>query len=107
MNRDADIKSINLNWKESELSQREHKKHVHGLHPYLGKFIPQIVEVLLRKYFRSGQVVFDPFSGSGTALVKAGEVGIHSVGSKTSENQHHRFALQSLRELLEQAHHSD
>ena len=28
----------------------ERTKHVHRLHPYLGKFIPQLVEVFLRKY---------------------------------------------------------
>ena len=27
--------------------ERERTRHVHGLHPYLGKFIPQLVEVLL------------------------------------------------------------
>ena len=28
----------------------ERTKHVHRLYPYLGKFIPQLVEVFLRKY---------------------------------------------------------
>ena len=32
----------------------ERTKHVHRLHPYLGKFIPQLVEVFLEKYFRKG-----------------------------------------------------
>ena len=31
----------------------ERTKHVHRLHPYLGKFIPQLVEVFLRKYFHT------------------------------------------------------
>ncbi len=44
-------------------------KHVHRLHPYLGKFIPQLVEVFLRKYFREGNIILDPFSGSGTTLI--------------------------------------
>ena len=42
----ADI-DLELSWSERELPQRERTKHVHGLHPYLGKFIPQLVEVLL------------------------------------------------------------
>ena len=52
------------------LGVREYKrtKHVHRLHPYLGKFIPQLVEVFLRKYFNKGDTVLDPFSGSGTTL---------------------------------------
>lgn len=77
---DTNISEINLNWKEQDLPQSERTKHVHGLHPYLGKYIPQIVEVFLRKYFVAGQKIFDPFSGSGTTLIQANELGISSVG---------------------------
>jgi len=38
------LESLNLNWREADLPERERTKHVHRLHPYLGKFIPQIVE---------------------------------------------------------------
>ena len=41
----------------------ERTKHVHRLHPYLGKFIPQLAEVFLKKYFHKGDIVLDPFSG--------------------------------------------
>lgn len=30
----------------------ERTKHVHRLHLYLGKFIPQLAEVFLKKYFQ-------------------------------------------------------
>jgi len=33
------------------VKEKERTKHVHRLHPYLGKFIPQLVEVFLKKYF--------------------------------------------------------
>jgi hypothetical protein len=46
----------------------------------LGKFIPQLVEVFLRKYFHPGQTVLEPFAGSGTTLVQANELGINAVG---------------------------
>ncbi len=78
------LSTLNLNWREKELPERERTKHVHRLHPYLGKFIPQLVEIFLRKYFKPGETVFDPFSGSGTALVQAKELGINSVGCDVS-----------------------
>lgn len=71
---------LNLSWKEVDLPERERTKHVHRLHPYLGKYIPQLVEVFLRKYFPVGSIVLDPFCGSATTLVQANELGIHSIG---------------------------
>jgi hypothetical protein len=75
---------LRLNWSERDLPQRERTRHVHGLHPYLGKFIPQVVESLLRRYFAPGQTVLDPFCGSGTTLVQANEMGIHAAGVDVS-----------------------
>ena len=84
VNSDTPIESLNLNWREKDLPERERTKHVHRLHPYLGKFIPQLVEVFLRKYFKSGQTILDPFCGSGTTLVQANELGINSIGYDVS-----------------------
>jgi DNA methylase len=75
----ADI-DLALSWSERDLPERERTKHVHRLHPYLGKFIPQLVEVLLARYFRSGQHVLDPFAGSGTTLVQSLETGLDATG---------------------------
>lgn len=77
---DTQLDSLNLNWTEKDLPERERTKHVHRLHPYLGKYIPQLVEIFLRKYFDAGDTVLDPFCGSGTTLVQANELGIDSVG---------------------------
>jgi hypothetical protein len=74
------LEELNLNWGERDLPESVRTKHVHRLHPYLGKYIPQLVEVFLRKYFLPGQHVADPFAGSGTTLVQANELGIQSTG---------------------------
>jgi DNA modification methylase len=74
------LSELNLNWREKDLPERERTKHVHRLHPYLGKFIPQLVEIFLRKYFRAGETVYDPFCGSGTTLVEANVLNINSIG---------------------------
>jgi SAM-dependent methyltransferase len=72
---------LELSWSEAELPERERTKHVHRLHPYLGKFIPQLVDVLLERYFAPGQHVLDPFAGSGTTLVQALESGLDATGA--------------------------
>ena len=80
-----------LNWALSfdQYKESETTKHVHRLHPYKGKFIPQLVEYFLDShtdsfkaadYFRKGDIVLDPFSGSGTTMVQACELGIHAAG---------------------------
>lgn len=80
VNRNTPLESLNLNWSETDLPEKVRTKHVHRLHPYLGKFIPQLVEVFLRKYFSINQTVLDPFCGFGTTLVQANELGINSIG---------------------------
>ena len=84
-----------LNWRLSfeEYKESETTKHVHRLHPYKGKFIPQLAEYFLDSHtdkfkteavFKSGDVILDPFCGSGTALVQANELGMHAIGVDVS-----------------------
>lgn len=83
INPNTKLSDLNLNWRERDLPERERTKHVHRLHPYLGKFIPQLVEIFLRKY--QPHLVYDPFCGCGTTLVEANALGINSVGTDISE----------------------
>ena len=84
-----------INWRLSfeECKESETTKHVHRLHPYKGKFIPQLAEYFLdsrtdefktKAIFRPGDSVLDPFCGSGTTLVQANELGMHAVGVDVS-----------------------
>jgi DNA methylase len=75
---------LELSWSEAELPERERTKHVHRLHPYLGKYVPQLVEVFLRRYGRPGGLVWDPFVGSGTTLVEANAFGAPAAGCDIS-----------------------
>ncbi len=79
---ETDLTTLNLNWGEKDLPERRRTKHVHRLHPYLGKFIPQLVEIFIRKF--GPELVCDPFAGSGTTLVEAGALGVDSFGVDVS-----------------------
>jgi len=75
---------LELSWSEEALPQVQRTKHVHSLHPYLGKYVPQLVEVFLKRYFRPGDLIYDPFVGSGTTLVEANVFGAVGVGCDIS-----------------------
>ena len=85
-----------LNWNLSfaHLRESDTTKHVHRLHPYKGKFIPQLVEYFLdshlntfkkKVFFKEGDIILDPFMGSGTTLIQSSELGLHSIGMDISD----------------------
>ncbi len=85
-----------LNWalSFSHLRESDTTKHVHRLHPYKGKFIPQLVEYFLdshlntlkkKVFFKENNIILDPFMGSGTTLVQSSEIGLHSIGIDVSD----------------------
>ncbi|MEW6196170.1 MAG: DNA methyltransferase [Bacteroidota bacterium] len=52
----------------------------HGLHKYPAKFFPELPRWLIQKYTKRGDVLLDPFMGSGTTNVEAQMLSRHSVG---------------------------
>lgn len=84
---------LNWNLSFSKYKESETTKHVHRLHSYKGKFIPQLVEYFLdehtddfktKSFFNAGNIILDPFCGSGTTLVQASELNLHSIGIDVS-----------------------
>ena len=109
---------LELSWSERDLPERERTKHVHRLHPYLGKFIPQLVEALLARYVRPGSHILDPFAGSGTTLVQALESGHDATGvdiaafnallMRVKTASYNPFALErDLRDVCARIEHGD
>ena len=82
--KNKNIKTFGIDLSFSDVREYERTKHVHRLHPYLGKFIPQLVEVFLKKHFNPNQWILDPFMGSGTTLVESNLLGMHSIGVELS-----------------------
>jgi DNA modification methylase len=50
--------------------------------PWNGQFSPQLVQVLLSYYSKKADVVYDPFLGSGTTLLEAGEQNRQAYGTE-------------------------
>jgi hypothetical protein len=53
---------------------------------YHGNFIPQIPYQALRRYTKAGDVVLDPFLGSGTTLIECRRLGRHGIGLDLKES---------------------
>ena len=53
----------------------------HGLHPYPARMIPQIARRLIQRYSSEGDLVWDPFCGSGSVLVESMLLNRKSIGT--------------------------
>ena len=73
-------KKIDYSWSFADKTRKDTTYISHGYHRYPAKFIPQIVSRLVEKYSKKGDLVLDPFVGSGTTLLEAKVMGRNSLG---------------------------
>lgn len=59
------------NKKELLNVKNEERLGMHSFHRYYGKLIPAIPRTFIRKFTQKGDLIFDPFSGSGTTALEA------------------------------------
>jgi len=67
-----------ISWEFQDANTRE---ATHGYHPFHGKFIPQIPKTIIEHLTKPGDIVLDPFCGSGTALVEANILNRKAIGT--------------------------
>lgn len=66
---------------EDASGRKDPKYLTHGIHPYKGKFYPQLVRPLLNILsVKAGGTVFDPFCGSGTVALESILNGYNAYG---------------------------
>ena len=60
-----------------------------NLFSWTGQFSPQFVEALLNCYAQTGDIVIDPFAGSGTTLCEAARKGVSAYGMELNASAYH------------------
>jgi site-specific DNA-methyltransferase (cytosine-N4-specific) len=67
--------------REWNFHDAETQEHLHTLHPYPAKFIPQIPRKAIETWTVKGELIYDPFVGCGTTLLEASLLGRPSIGT--------------------------
>lgn len=57
-------------------------KYRTSLFPWRGQFSPEFIEILLNTYSQNGNIIFDPFVGSGTTLFEAIRKNLRCYGAE-------------------------
>jgi len=63
-------------------------KYRSNMFNWRGQFSPQLIESLLIHYASEGNVVFDPFLGSGTTLLESSRLGLEAYGCEINPAAH-------------------
>lgn len=62
---------IDYSWSFADKTTKDTSYVTHGYYTYPAKFIPQLASRLIREYSKEGDIIIDPFMGSGTTIVEA------------------------------------
>ncbi|MCD6112386.1 MAG: site-specific DNA-methyltransferase [Bacteroidales bacterium] len=62
---------IEYDWSFSDKTIKDTAYITHGYYTYPAKFIPQLVSRIIRQNSQDGDIIIDPFMGSGTTVIEA------------------------------------
>lgn len=68
----------------SSITPERHRKGSLSIHPYFGKLDPALARTLIEQFSKPGDIVLDPFCGSGTVLHEAILSGRSAIGWDSS-----------------------
>ncbi len=77
---DFQINNDSENKKLLDSEKKEPRLAMHSFHRYYGKLIPAIPSAFIKKFTSEGDLVFDPFSGSGTTAVESVKLNRNFLG---------------------------
>ena len=74
---------VSVNFRNVIPILNSNERYSHGIHPYPAKLIAHIPYFFLNssRYIKQGEIVLDPFCGSGTTLLEASLSGINAFGA--------------------------
>lgn len=107
--REIPLQGVAYNWAGSAL-KNEHT--LHQLSPYVGKIKSSMAATLVEKFSHEGDIVLDPFSGSGTVALESWVAGRRIIATDLSPYAHlltraKLFPCKSLEEALGQINRID
>lgn len=59
---------------------KDQRALTHGIHKYPAKFFPELPRWIIQRYSKRGDMILDPFMGSGTVNLEASVLGRRSIG---------------------------
>ena len=71
-------KKIDESWDFRKVNTKE---LTHCFHSYPAMMIPQVARRIIKNYGKEGDVLFDPYCGTGTSLVEANIKNISAIGT--------------------------